>query len=273
MDTHSGKFKYRLGLFITGGLALFVLAIFIIGKQKNLFDPVFKITTIFRNVSGLEVGSNIRFSGINVGTVDNITIINDSSVQVEMILKKSVQQFIKKDCEASIGSAGIIGDRILIISQGGDKTPMAKEGQILVSKEPSETDAIIASLQITADNAAEITDQLSEIMYKINHGNGTLGRLIQDSTIAENINQTIVSLKKGSRGLDENMTAAKHNFLFKGFFKNKAKKAQQKKDDAIAKQKANEKEKTKEIEKANDRKKALEKEKAKEKEKELKKNK
>ncbi|HCX99952.1 MAG TPA: MCE family protein, partial [Bacteroidales bacterium] len=83
MDTHTEKFKVRLGLFIIGGLALFVLAIFIIGKQQNLFNPVFKLSATFRNVSGLQVGNNVRFTGINVGTVDNIKIINDSTVWVD----------------------------------------------------------------------------------------------------------------------------------------------------------------------------------------------
>lgn len=76
-------------------MALFVLVIFIIGKQKNLFNPVFKLKTTFNNVSGLQVGNNVRFSGINVGTVDNIIIINDSSVEVELLIKKEVNQFIK----------------------------------------------------------------------------------------------------------------------------------------------------------------------------------
>jgi phospholipid/cholesterol/gamma-HCH transport system substrate-binding protein len=232
MDTHTQKFKVRLGLFIAGGILLFVFAIFFIGRQQNLFNPVFKITTIFYNVSGLQVGNNIRFSGINVGTVDNIVIINDSTVKVDMLIKKNVQQFIKEDSEAGIGSEGIIGDRILIITQGSNEAPMVKEGQWIVSTEPVETDAIMKSLQTTAINAAIITDQLAEIMTNINGGEGTLGRLIQDSTIAENINQTIVNLKKSSKGLDENMQAAKHNFLFKGFFNKKARAAEQKKKDA-----------------------------------------
>ncbi len=83
----------------------------------------------------------------------------------------------------------------------------------------------MSSLRISAGNAEIITEQLAEIMYKINSGNGTLGRLIQDSTIAENINQTIVNLKKSSKGLDENMEAAKHNFLLKGYFNKKDKAA------------------------------------------------
>lgn len=221
MEKHTTKFKIRLGLFIAGGIMIFVIAVFVIGRQKNLFIPVFKLTTSFYNVSGLEVGNNIRFSGINVGTVDNIKIINDSTVQVDMLIQKNVQKFIKADCQAAIGSAGIIGDRILIITQGSSDASPANDGQQIASKEPIETDAILASLLVTADNAAIVSFQLAEIMTKVNSGSGTLGRFIEDSTIAENINQTIVNLKKSSQGLDENMNAAKENFLFRGYYKRK----------------------------------------------------
>lgn len=228
MDTHSPQFKVRLGLFVAGGLALFVLAIFIIGKQKNLFNPVFKLTTTFYNVSGLQVGNNIRFSGITVGTVDNITIINDSTVKVSMLVKKEVKQFIKSDSEVAVGSEGLIGDRLLVISQGSFDAPLVREGEQLGSVEPVETDAIMSSLKVTAENAEVITQELAEIMAKINGGDGTLGRLIQDTTIAKNIDQTIINLKKSSKGLDENMEAVKHNFLLKGFFNKKARAAEKK---------------------------------------------
>lgn len=221
MEKHTTKFKIRLGLFIAGGIMIFVIAVFVIGRQKNLFIPVFKLTTSFYNVSGLEVGNNIRFSGINVGTVDNIKIINDSTVQVDMLIQKNVQKFIKADCQAAIGSAGIIGDRILIITQGSSDASPANDGQQIASKEPIETDAILTSLLVTADNAAIVSFQLAAIMTKVNSGSGTLGRFIEDSTIAENINQTIVNLKKSSQGLDENMNAAKENFLFRGYYKRK----------------------------------------------------
>jgi len=232
MDTHTQKFKIRLGLFVAGGLALFVIAVFIIGKQKNLFNPVFKLTSTFHNVGGLQIGNNVRFSGINVGTVDNIVIINDSTVRTDLLIKAEVRKFIKSDCRIAIGSEGVIGDKLVTISQGSAEAPLAKEGQRLQSSEPVETDAIMASLRVTAGNAEVITQQLAEIMTKINSGKGTLGRLIQDQTLAENLNKTVLNLKKSSKSLDENMTAAKHNFLFKGYFDRKAKKAAQKKEDA-----------------------------------------
>lgn len=237
METHSQNFKIRLGLFVAGGIVLFVLAIFIIGKQKNLFNPVYSLTTTFYNVSGLQVGNKVRFSGINVGTVDNIQIINDSTVKVNLIIQKEVQKYIKTNSEVAIASEGLIGDKMLQITQGTHNAAYAKDGQFLKSIEPIEIDVIMASLQSTVDNAEIISDELSDIMININSGEGTLGRLIKDTVIAENLNQTMVNLKRSTKGLDENMKAAQENFLLRGYFKRKEraelkakKKAEEKKE-------------------------------------------
>jgi len=211
METYTQKFKIRLGLFVIGGIALFVFAIFIIGKQKNLFNPVFMLTSTFYNVSGLQVGNNIRFSGITVGTVDDIRIINDSTVRVDMMIQKDIRKFIKSDSKVAIGSEGLIGDRLLVISQGSTDAPVVKDGQQLVSKEPVETDAIMVSVQRTAGSVEIISKQLAEIMLKVNSGQGTLGRFIHDTIIAENLNQTILDLKKTSRGLGETMDSTQDN--------------------------------------------------------------
>ena len=232
MEAKTQNFKVRLGIFIAVGLVLFVLAIFIIGKQKNMFDPVFKLTTRFQNVGGLQVGSTVRFSGINIGTVDNIRIVNDSTVKVDLLIKKDVQRFIRADSEAGIGSEGLIGDKILVLSQGSPAAKIVKDGQSIPSSEPVETDAIMASLQVTADNAAVATGEITEILQKVNKGEGTLGKLIQDPTMANNIDKTILNLRKSTKGLDENMEAAKDNFLLRGYFKKKQKAAEKAKKDA-----------------------------------------
>lgn len=237
MDSNTPAFKFRLGLFIIVGAGLFVLGIFIIGKQKNLFDPVFSLKANFHNVSGLQVGNMVRFSGINVGTVDNILILNDSTVRVDMLIKKEVQKFIKTDSQAGIGSEGIIGDKVVVLSQGESGTVTVKDRQLIASIEPIETDAIMRSLQETADNAAIATDEIAEIVIQINRGEGTLGRLIKDKTMADNIDKTIINLKKSSKGLDENMKAAKSNFLLRGYFKKKEKAAEKAKKEAEKKAK------------------------------------
>ena len=250
MDKHSEKFKVRLGLFIAVGLLLFALAVFFIGQQKNLFNPVFVLNTTFSNVSGLQVGNNVRYLGINVGTITDIKIANDSSVMVQMQIRKEIQQHIKADSKAQIGSEGLIGDRLLIITPGTDSNTVVAKRQVVSSTEPIETDEIIASLAITAGNAEIISEELSEIIININQGEGTLGRLINDESIAENLNQTIKNLKSSSKGLDENMEAAKSNFLLKGYFNKKEKAAQKKKDDLAKKLKKEKEQKEKDAKKA-----------------------
>lgn len=201
MNSHTQKFKIRLGMFVAGGLSLFVIAIFIIGKQKNLFNPVFKLTTTFSNVSGLQVGNNVRFSGINVGTVNDIVIINDTTVKVDLMIDQDVWRFIKTDCKVTLGSEGIIGDKLIIITPGSPDAALLKKGQRLISIEPIEKDDIMARLDVTSKNAEIISNQLSEITFEINQGHGTISRLIQDSILAENLNQTIANLNKFSKGL------------------------------------------------------------------------
>lgn len=211
MDNFTPAFKARLGIFIAVGLAIFIIIIFFIGRQQNLFNPVFKVTTNFQNVSGLLVGNNIRYSGINVGIVDNITIINDSTVQVDLLIRRNVQQFIKADSQAGIGSEGIIGDRVLIITQGSNSAPTVQDGQHISSKEPLETDIIMASLYTSAVYAETVTYQLSQIMTNLNSGEGAIGRLIQDPSIAKNITQTIENFKKSSEDFDETIEVTKQN--------------------------------------------------------------
>ncbi len=223
MANQTQKFKVRLGLFVIVGIGLFMLAIFIIGKQKNLFDPVFTLSTRFSNVSGLQVGNSVRFAGINIGTVDRITIVNDTTIQVKMLIKEDVRKFIKVDSEAGIGSEGIIGDKIVTISNGASDSKSITDNQLIASNEPVEMDEIVQSLEITAGNAAIASEEITQILYKINKGEGTLGRLINDEAIANNLDKTIGNLKQGTKGLSENMEAAKDNFLLRGFFKKKEK--------------------------------------------------
>lgn len=233
MNSTKEKFKIRLGLFVIGGAVLFIVAIFIIGKQQNLFNSVFKLRTTFYNVSGLQVGNNVRFSGINVGMVDQIRILNDSTVEVGMLLKKDVLEHIKVDADVSIGTDGLIGDRILLISQGSQVGSPVQNNQCLTSIEPVETDEIIASLEVTALNLEIISGEFANVMRNINSGKGTIGRLIQDSAIANSVTDIIDNLESSSKGLDENMEAAKSNIFLRGYF-NRKKRDKRKKEEAEA---------------------------------------
>ena len=224
--------KWKLGGFVIVGLLILVAALFFIGSQKNLFTPVFFVRAEFGNVSGLKVGNNVRFGGINVGTVSGIDLVTDTTVMVQLTIRESVHKFIKRDATAGIGSDGLMGDRVILISPGSPGQTPVKQSEVLLTHAPVETDQILAGLKTSADNAAIITQQLSEIAYKVNHGKGVIAKLLGDSSISNNLNATMANLKKGSAGLNENMEAAKHNFLLRGFFKKKKKEEEKKKKEA-----------------------------------------
>ncbi|HVS96491.1 MAG TPA: MlaD family protein [Puia sp.] len=226
------NYKWKLGLFAIAALVIAVGGIYYVGKQKNKFGAVLHLSADFNSVSGLKIGSNVRVGGIDVGTVDGISLVNDTTVQVDMIIQKGIQKFIRRDARASIGSDGLMGDKVVVITAGTSASPLVADGDSLATKQPIETDAIMTSLKISADNAAIITTNLADISNRISHGHGALGRLLHDTTLSENLSATVRNLRSGSKKLDENMEAAQHNFLLRGFFKKKEREKKRKEEEA-----------------------------------------
>lgn len=242
MKTTPGQ-KLRIGLFTILGIVVLIFAIFFIGNQKSLFSSTFKVSGLFKNVNGLQIGNNVRFAGINIGVVNDIQIVNDSSVKVVLLINSNVKKFIKSDARMSIGSDGLMGDKLVVVAPGSG-TPGAREvsdGGQIGSVNPIDVDKIIAKLTKIADNAGSLIDNLSQIVAKVNSGKGSIGRLLNNDKMAKDMEKTVTQAKttmanvhKTTNTLNEDLTAAQHNFLLKGFF-NKKKKVAKAKQDSIKK--------------------------------------
>lgn len=192
MNKETG-FTWKLGMFVIIALVLFVGTIYFVGKQKNLFGSTFHLKAQFKTVSGLEVGNNVRFSGINVGTVDEIKLVTDTSVMVDFVIRKEIQQFIKTDATVSIGSDGLMGDKVLTISPGTiTKTPV-QDNDLVVSKSAIEMEDVMSSVKTSVDNAGVITAQLAEFSYKMNNGNGALSKLVTDEEFSSSLKSTLTN--------------------------------------------------------------------------------
>ena len=255
-------FTWKLGMFVTIGLLLFIATIYFIGKQQNLFGSTFHLKSKFKTVSGLKVGNNVRFSGINVGTVDDISLVNDTTVLVKFKINDDVKQFIKTDAHASIGSDGLMGDKVLTISPGSDSNNAVSDNDMIASTKAIEMEQIMKSVQTTIDNAGLITVELSQFTHNMNNKNGTLSKLLTDDALASSLKSTILNLENFTKklnnkngvlskltsdeklgksmdstitGLNESVKAAKQNFLLKGYF-NKKKKAEAKKQKKLQKE-------------------------------------
>ncbi|MCD0468838.1 MlaD family protein [Flavobacterium sp. JAS] len=230
MEKQSG-YTWKLGMFVSVGLLLFITAFYFIGKQKNLFGSTFHISSRFKTVSGLEVGNKVRFSGINVGTIEEIRLINDSSVVVSMVLKDEVREFIKTDARASIGSDGLMGDKVLTISPGVKSQKIIQDNGAIASADGIEMQDLMKSIKKSVDNVGVISQELAIFSHSMNNGNGALARLVRDDKMANSVTNTLSNLESGTKGFSDNMQAAKSNFLFRGYFKKKEKEKERKKEE------------------------------------------
>ena len=227
----SKKHTLKLGLFVAVGTVLFIIAIYMLGKQKNLFGTTFTVSCGVKDVSGLMIGNNVRFSGINVGTVDDIVIMSDTLVRIDMVIQNDVRKFIKKDSKAVIGTEGLMGNKLVSILPGSPGSPTIENGDVIASAKPIDINEIMTSLQKTGDNIEHITTDLATVMHKVSHGEGTVGKILTDSAFAETIHQSLVNIERGTAGFSENMEALKGNFLLRGYYKKKDKENKKREDE------------------------------------------
>ena len=197
MNKESG-YQWKLGMFVIIGLILFVTTIYYVGKQKNLFGSTFELNSKFNSVNGLEVGNNVRFSGINIGTVEEIEFLTDTSVTIKLVIKEEVRKYIKKDAIASISSDGLMGDKVLTISAGKNSKVIVEDSDNIASKKAIEMDDLMVSVKKSVDNAGVITAQLAEFSYSMNNGNGALSKLVSDEEFANSIKNMITNLENSS---------------------------------------------------------------------------
>lgn len=220
--------KIRLGIFTTIALALLLVFVFVIGSQKNMFSKTIPLHGKFKNVTGLKPGGFVRFAGINVGTVDQISILNDTTVRVDLSIEKDVQKFVRQDSRLSIGSDGLMGDKMLVIGPGTESLPMVKEGGELPAVNPMLMDEVMAKFGQITDDAGIVIGNLANISDRIDAGEGSLGRLLSSDRLARNMEQTIQQtgetvgeIKRAAAGFGDNMEAAQESFLLRGAVRRK----------------------------------------------------
>jgi phospholipid/cholesterol/gamma-HCH transport system substrate-binding protein len=223
MQTTTNNIK--LGIFITLGLGIFIIGIYYIGKKQQLFNRTFGVSGIFRDVSGLQIGNNVRFLGINVGIVQDIKLISDSTVQVFLQIDESTKLYMKKNAKALVGSDGLMGNKIMLIVPSDPSNQVIANNDVIATAQPINLDDILLQVKVTTNNTASITSDLAAIIKNIRDGRGTIGKLTMDNRFADNVDQSLVNIKQGSKGLKDNMDAASHSFFLKRYFrkKNKAK--------------------------------------------------
>jgi phospholipid/cholesterol/gamma-HCH transport system substrate-binding protein len=227
----------RLGAFIVVTLAILVAGVFIIGSKQYLFSSTYQVKAQFGNVAGLDAGADVRVGGVHSGTVHSIELPHKTGdkVTVTMDLRKSTHEIIKQDSVATIETEGMLGNQYMAISFGSAGSPNVRDGDVLTSQQPLEmadllrkASNILDGSQQAIQNVTLATASLDSISAKIDHGEGTVGALVNDRQLYSNLQETSSSMRNamvqaqaGVNDFQENMEALKHNFLLRGYFKSR----------------------------------------------------
>jgi len=212
---------FRLGVFIVSALLIFAAGVFWIGEKRFLFASTYRLNADFQNVAGLNGGAEVRVGGIHEGAVTQIQlpVRPNEKVRVIMELANGTRGVVKSDSVATIRSEGLVGDKFVEISFGSEQAPKIKDGDTIRGEPPlqlsdllNKTNEVLDTTKGAVQSVNETADNLKSITDKIDQGKGTMGALINDKKMYQNVNA-------GTNAFKEDMEALKHNFFLRGFFK------------------------------------------------------
>ena len=212
-----------VGIFVVVGLIIMVLTILTLGSQRKTFDKSITVTAFFDNVNGLQKGNNIWFSGVKVGTIKKVYITGKGHVEVDMSISTDARQYIRKDAKAKLSTDGLIGSKIIEIYGGSLKTEEIEEGDILSADIMLSTDDMMNTLAKNNDNFLAISNDLKVITSRITEGKGSIGKLLNDETLADQVNATSIMLQESAKNLEKltaNVSAYTNKLNSKGTLAN-----------------------------------------------------
>jgi len=197
--------KVYLGLFVIISTLILISILYFIGNKQNVFGKTFRVSAVFNNVNGLILGNNVRYSGINVGTVKKIVMINDTTICVDMVIENKFLNHIKKNAVAGISSDGLVGSMVINIAPGKNNSTALIPGDTIRSYSKISTNDMLETLNTTNDNISLLTSDLLKITTAIQTSKGTLGMLINDPEMANSLKETSNNLKTASKSASNSL--------------------------------------------------------------------
>ncbi|MDQ6813136.1 MAG: MlaD family protein, partial [Bacteroidota bacterium] len=198
MKSNKNTRSFVVGIFIFLGIAIFIVTVLTLGGQQKTFQKSIVVKAVFDDINGLQKGNNIWFSGVKIGTVKKISFVGDSRVEVDMNIDEASKQYIRKNAKARISSDGLIGNKIIVLYAGASKSPSVENGDLLGVEKASNPDEMMATFQANNQNLFAITTDVKGISKRITEGKGTVGKLLNDETLVNDLHATMLRLKQAS---------------------------------------------------------------------------
>jgi phospholipid/cholesterol/gamma-HCH transport system substrate-binding protein len=203
MSESSSKHSLFVGLFIFIGLIFLFGGILMVGNLHETFKRKMQLVSVFDEVNGLQTGANVWFSGVKIGKVRDILLNKNRKVIVTLDIEDKVQHYILRDAKTKIGTDGLIGNKVVIIYGGTENSESVRDGDTLRVGSTYSTENMMNTLQKNNENLLSITTDFKKISHKLTTNEGSVGKLLNDNTLYDNINSVAMSLNDASRKADK----------------------------------------------------------------------
>lgn len=180
---------------VTLGALFLVFSLYMIGKNQNILGSSVVITAMTDNTNGLVPGNNVRFKGMNVGTVKSIEMHNDSLINIDLYISRRMQQFIRKNAQVSIGTDGLMGNKVIHIIPQDEYAEVIEPGDVIYSSSKPNMNEMMGRLESTSDYFEKTVINLYDITSRINKSE-ELWSLLSDSIMMDEIRLTVSELRK-----------------------------------------------------------------------------
>jgi len=183
--------ELKVGLFIGVGIFVMFLLVFSISDLRMLKEG-YPLHVIFDYVNGVTANSPVRFAGVHVGDVKSIGIFYDeeearTKVRVDLWVMGDTR--IEKDAVARINTLGLLGEQYIELSPG-ESSEFFEPDAVIVGRNP-------INVGEQMEMMSKLADSFSKIMSNVEKGKGTLGKLLTDDTLYNDLEVIFGRLKRG----------------------------------------------------------------------------
>jgi phospholipid/cholesterol/gamma-HCH transport system substrate-binding protein len=185
-----------VGTFIFIGLVIFIAGVLTLGGQHKTFADTIDARAVFNDVNGLQSGSNVWFAGVKVGTVSKIRFTPDGRVEVFLAIEEGSRQYIRRGVKAKVGTDGLIGNKIIVLFGADSAQPAINDGETIAAEQVVNMDEMMNTLQANNKNLLSITNDFKVVSQGLSNGQGTIGKLLKDDAIANDLHSTLATLKR-----------------------------------------------------------------------------
>ena len=190
--------QLRVGLTVVAASATLMVLIFLMSGTGGWFTRKITIRSYFDNAGGLREGAPVRLAGVDIGNVKGIRIVTGkpmTPVEVTMKVNTKYSFNLRKDSVTLLSTAGILGETYVDVDSKTAKGPEAVDGDILEAHEQPQIEDVVRASQSTLQNIDVLLKRVDRIMAFIESGQGSIGKVIYDPTLYNQLNATVTEFK------------------------------------------------------------------------------